>query len=91
MPAASPELVSFILGFIAIEAVGLVLIMRRLGLRRFILSVMAFLVSGAFLMEAVRCALGGVGLFPIEALLLGALLAHLACLALAYRALGRSD
>ena len=87
MPVASPDLISLILGLIAVEAVGLGWLLRRLALRRFIPAVMAFLVSGTFLMEAIRLALGGVGWLPIEALLLGALLAHLACLWLAWRAL----
>lgn len=87
MPAASPDLIALIHGLIALEAVGLALLLRRLGLRAFIPAIMAFLVSGAFLMEAVRIALGGVGWLPVEALLLGSLLAHLACLWLAWRAL----
>ncbi|MEL6567009.1 MAG: hypothetical protein AAFQ22_01230 [Pseudomonadota bacterium] len=87
LPTANPDLIAFIHLLIAIEAVGLALVMRRTGLRPFIPAVMAFLVSGAFLMEAVRVARGGMNWLPVEALLLGALLAHLACLWLAWRAL----
>ncbi|MEM1151150.1 MAG: hypothetical protein AAGI03_11435 [Pseudomonadota bacterium] len=89
MPVASPELIALIHVLIALEAVGLVVLLRRIDLGRFIPAAIAFLISGAFLMEAIRIALGGAAWIPLAALLLGALLAHLACLWLAWRALKR--
>jgi len=90
MPALTPDTLSAIMVLIAMEAVVLALVLRRLGLVRFIPAVMAFLVSGAFLMEALRGALGGAVVLPLPGLLLGSLVSHLACLALAWRALKSS-
>jgi len=90
MPALTPDTLSAILILIAVEAVVLALVLRRLGLARFTPAVMAFLVSGAFLMEALRSALGGVVFLPLQVLLLGSLVSHLACLAMAWRALKSS-
>ncbi|MEM1106128.1 MAG: hypothetical protein AAGH87_07035 [Pseudomonadota bacterium] len=85
MPGASSELILAIHGFVVLEAIVLARILVRRGLSRFVPAALAFLVSGAFLMEALRAALGGAWSAPIPALLLGAFISHLACLALAHR------
>ncbi|MEO0786329.1 MAG: hypothetical protein AAFY10_11570 [Pseudomonadota bacterium] len=89
MPAVTPDTLNWILGLVGLEAVILGGLMLRAGLARFVPALLAFLLSGAAMMIAVRLALSadGIGGAALAGWLAASGLGHIACLALAYRAL----
>ncbi|EJW12801.1 hypothetical protein A33M_1590 [Rhodovulum sp. PH10] len=79
--SASPRIVDVVLVLVVIEAVGLAALHRLTGRGPSLRSVWGGLLSGAFLLLAVRAALAGAAWPWIPACLIGSLLAHLADLA----------
>ena len=82
---ASGRVVDLILGLMALEGAGLLLLRARTGRGPAPAALLAFLLAGACLMLALRAALVGAGWGWVALGLAGGLAAHLADLALRWR------
>jgi len=82
---ATGRIVDLILVLVVVEAIVLIIVRRRTGYGVAPLSLCANLAAGAFLLLALRAALVNAAPLWIGASLLGALVAHLADLALRWR------
>jgi len=71
-------IVDLVLVLVAVEAVALVAIWIKRGRAASLPGVVANLLAGAFLLVALRCALGGADWRWIALAMIGALVAHIA-------------
>lgn len=91
MPSfASTHAVDWVLGFVALEALLLLVLRARSGRGLAPREIVAVLLPGVFLMLALRAALAGPSAMAIAGWMLAALLSHLVDLALRWRAAGRA-